>query len=71
VQGYGTNITVISNSIHKLKPIVDANLGVEYRYSKKLSAFAHLNNLGFKSYERWNNYPTQAFSFLVGISAAF
>ena len=71
LQGQGTNITVISTSIQTLKPIVDANIGVEYRYSKKLAAFAHLNNLGFKSYERWNNYPTQKFNFLIGVSATF
>ncbi len=70
-RGEGPGITVVSTSIFELKPILDANIGLEYRYSKKLSAFLHFNNLGFKSYELWNNYPTQSFNFMVGISAAF
>jgi hypothetical protein len=71
MQGQGAGITVVSTSVFDLKPIIDANIGLEYRYSKKLSAFVHFNNLGFKSYELWNNYPTQKFNFLVGVTAAF
>ena len=55
----------------ELKPLVDLNLGLEYRYSKKLSGFAHFNNLGFKRYTLWNNYPTQKFNFLMGITMVF
>ncbi len=55
----------------EIKPIVDANLGMEYRYSKKLSAFINFNNLGFKRYTLWNNYPSQKFNFLAGITMVF
>jgi hypothetical protein len=55
----------------EMKPIVDANLGIEYRYSKKLSAFIHFNNLGFMRYALWNNYPSQKFNFLIGVTSVF
>ena len=70
-QGQGLGVTVVSTSITELKTIVDANLSLEYRYSKKLSGFLTLNNLGFKRYEIWNNYPSYKFNFLVGISLSF
>jgi hypothetical protein len=55
----------------ELSQIIDANLSVEYRYSKKLSAFLNLNNLGFQRYYLWNNYPLQRFNFLAGVTVAF
>ncbi|MBI3500322.1 MAG: TonB-dependent receptor [Bacteroidetes bacterium] len=63
--------SVVWTGITELKPIVDVNLGLEYRYSKKLSAFVHLNNLGFSRYYIWNNYPSYKFNFMAGISMAF
>ena len=62
-------ILVITN--RELKPILDANLGLEYRYNKKISAFLLMNNLGFNSYYYWNNYPTYKFNFLAGITMGF
>ncbi|HEY4800791.1 MAG TPA: hypothetical protein VII99_17050, partial [Bacteroidia bacterium] len=70
VQGLGPNIAVVSTSIHELKPIIDGNLSLEYRYSKKLSGFIHFNNLGFARYYIWNNYPSYKFNFLLGITVA-
>lgn len=66
-----TGSSFVSYINRELKPIIDANLGIEYRYSKKLSAFLHLNNLGFKSYYVWNSYPSYKFNFLVGATVAF
>jgi hypothetical protein len=51
-----------------LTGIADINIGAEYRYSKFLSAFINLNNLGNFRYYRWENYPTQRFNFMVGFS---
>lgn len=72
------NARVLENgllvSVHapkELKPIVDANLGLEYRYSKKLSGFVDFNNLGFRRYTLWNNYPSQKFNFLAGVTLVF
>lgn len=66
---FGNGLVLYRNK--ELKPIFDANFGIEYRYSKKLSAFLHLNNLGFKRYYLWNNYPSYKFNFLAGVTAAF
>ena len=60
----------VSTSI-ELKTLFDANLGLEYRYSKKLSGFINFNNLGFSRYGLYNNYNTQRFNFLLGVSMAF
>lgn len=50
---------------------IDANLGVEYRYTKNFSVFLLFHNMPNESYERWLHYPTQAFSFLGGVSYGF
>ena len=55
----------------KLDSWVDINLGAEYRYSKILSVFVKLNNLGFTRYYLYNNYPSERFNMLAGISYAF
>jgi hypothetical protein len=52
----------------QLKGIADINLGAEYRYTKMLSFFANFNNIGNFRYYRWDNYPTQRFNFMVGLS---
>jgi hypothetical protein len=55
----------------KLNGIIDANLSVEWRYTKVLSAFVNFNNLGSSKYYRWNNYPSRRFNVLFGVSYAF
>jgi len=55
----------------KVKGYVDVNLGMEYRYSKILSFYAHLNNLGFTKYYTWNRYPSEQFNLLAGLTYAF
>lgn len=57
--------------IYSLKPFVDANLGFEYRYNKKLSAFVNFNNFAGKKYYRWTAYPVQGFNLLGGVTLAF
>jgi hypothetical protein len=52
----------------KLKPVFDANLRINYHYSKLLTAFADFNNLGERSYLIWNQYPSQRFNFLFGFT---
>lgn len=55
----------------ELKGIFDANLGLEYRYTKKLSAFINFNNIGAVRYQRWEDYPTQRFNILGGLTYSF
>ncbi|MFY9310337.1 MAG: hypothetical protein WAQ28_14930 [Bacteroidia bacterium] len=55
----------------ELKGIFDANIGAEYRYTKKLGFFVNFNNIANFRYYRWSNYPTQRFNFMAGLSYSF
>ena len=61
---------LIINSI-KLKGYVDANLTVDYRYTKLLSVFISLNNVGFTRYFRYYNYPNYRFVGMAGLTYSF
>ena len=52
----------------KLEPFIDLNLGIEYRYSKILSAFVNLYNITSSEYYIWNQFPAYRFNFLVGFT---
>lgn len=52
----------------RLNGYVDANLEAEYRYSKMLSFFVRLNNIANQRYYRWENYPSQRFNAMIGLS---
>jgi len=67
-----TGVTEENNQLaKKLGFIADANLGVEYRYNKRISAFANINNLAAQRYKRWYNYPVQGFQFMGGVTFRF
>ncbi len=51
-----------------LNPFVDANLGLEYRYTKNLSFFLSLSNLSATRYNIWYQYPAQRFMALGGFT---
>lgn len=51
--------------------IADINLGLEYRYNKRISAFVQLNNVASQRYNRWYNHPVQIFQFMGGLTARF
>lgn len=55
----------------KLGFIADVNLGVEYRYNKRISAFLQFNNLAAQRYQRWYNYPVQSFQVMGGVTFRF
>jgi hypothetical protein len=55
----------------ELKGVFDANIGVEYRYTKKLGFYLNVNNIANIRYNRWLNYPTQRFGFMLGLSYSF
>ena len=65
------NVVVTTVSPQLINHIYDINLGAEYRFTKQLSAFLNLNNIGNYRYYRWYNYPSQRFNFLAGVSYAF
>lgn len=67
-----TNNNVISTSVaQELSGVLDANLSIEYRYTKKLSAFINFNNIGSVRYQRFQDYPTQRFGVLGGLTYSF
>jgi len=69
---YAREYDDLGNEVAKeLSGILDLNLGVEYRYTKILSAFLKLNNLAAVKYYKWNNYPTQQFNLMLGITYSF
>ena len=51
--------------------ITDLNLGIEYRYNKRISAFIECNNIVSQRYMRWYNTPVHAFQFLGGVTFRF
>ena len=52
----------------ELKGFLDANLGVEYRYSGILSGFIHFYNFTSTKYYIWNQYPSQRFNVMLGFT---
>ncbi|MBK9285325.1 MAG: hypothetical protein IPM51_13570 [Sphingobacteriaceae bacterium] len=52
----------------QIKGWLDASLELEYRYSKMMSFFIRANNIANQRYYRWENYPTQRFNFMFGLT---
>ena len=72
VFGPGEGVTLENNQyIKTLNFIVDANFGVEYRYSKRVSAFIQFNNFASQRYQRWYNAPVQSFQAMGGVTFRF
>ena len=64
--------TIEDNQIAKdLGFIIDANVGVEYRYTNRISAFIQCNNVAAQQYFRWYKYPVQAFQIMGGVTFRF
>lgn len=65
----GTDVTFENGQyIQKLNFITDVNLGVEYRYNQRISAFVQFNNIASQRYARWYNTPVQAFQAVGGVT---
>ncbi len=54
-----------------LRGYVDMSLGVEYRYTKRISAFLDFNNITGGRYPRWNQYRVQPALILGGLTYSF
>lgn len=55
----------------KLPMLIDLNLGAEYRYNKRISAFLNVYNVANSSFNIWNNYPMQGTTVLGGLTFSF
>lgn len=64
VKSYG--VSGINESV--LDGILDINFGIEYRYTKILSAFLRFYNLTSSGYQKWNRYPALGFMVIGGIT---
>mgnify|MGYP002682147599 CR=1 FL=1 len=54
-----------------LDGFMDLYLGLEYRYTKRLSLFLDVSNLSASKYERWYQYPVKRTLLLGGATYAF
>lgn len=50
---------------------IDLNLGAEYRFNDRVSAFAQVNNITSSRYFRWYNYPSQRINAMAGFTFSF
>lgn len=71
-KGYELNASneIVVKAI-EIDPMVDLNLGIEYRYSKVLSGFITFNNILGQRYYHWYNYPSYRFNMMLGITYSF
>lgn len=51
--------------------IIDGNIGAEYTYTDRISAFLQVNNVAAQQYFRWYNYPVQAIQIMGGVTVKF
>jgi predicted porin len=49
----------------------DINLGGEYKFNSRISAFIQFNNITGTQYYRWYNYPMQRFNAMAGLTFSF
>ena len=68
---YISDSTIVSAQFVNIKGWLDANVGIDYRYSKVLSAFVSLNNIGFSRYFRWYEHPSYRFLGMAGVTYSF
>lgn len=54
-----------------LNGFLDLYLGLEYRYTKRLSVFLDMSNLSASKYERWYRHPVQRGLLLGGATYSF
>ncbi|MCF8364481.1 MAG: hypothetical protein K9H16_01775 [Bacteroidales bacterium] len=57
--------------IEENKAYADLNLGGEYRFNSRVSAFVNLNNVIGTRYSRWYNYPSQRINAMGGFTFSF
>ena len=55
----------------KLPSYIDINLGLEYRYNRKIAAFVQLNNIANQRYQMFKDYEVQGINIMAGFSYSF
>ena len=64
-------ILVPRSEVVDLDGFLDLYLGLEYRYTKRLSVFLDASNVSLSKYERWYKYPVQRGLVLGGFTYSF
>ena len=64
------HVKLLNGSTTEIDGIFDVNLGLEYRYNKRASAFININNLTANRYHLWYLYPAQRFQLMLGVTYA-
>jgi len=68
----GPNVGTENNQYYyNLGSLIDGNLGVEYRYSKRMSGLIQINNIAAQRYLQFYNYPVMPIQVLAGITFKF
>lgn len=62
---------VFTKHLVNMDPVVDLNVGGEYRFTDNLNFFVRLNNFGFQKYEQWLGYTNRGLNWLAGLSYSF
>lgn len=68
---YALNYDASANAYTSLKSYIDANLTIDYHYSKVMSVFVNLNNFTASKYSKWYNYPSYRFGAMAGLTYSF
>ncbi|MFM7595021.1 MAG: hypothetical protein ACKO4Y_02460 [Flavobacteriales bacterium] len=68
----GEQVSKINNQFaYNMGNIIDGNLGLEYRYNKRISGFVQLNNIASQRYLKFYNYPVMPISVFGGLTIKF
>jgi len=66
---FAINPTTLANEVSATLPAhFGISLGAEYLHSRALSFFAKIDNMAFKRYFIWANYPVQRFNAMLGLT---
>lgn len=61
----------VNNDAFKLKPALDASIGVEFAVMPKLNVWMKMNNILNNRYQRWHQYEVLGFNVLGGVVYSF
>ena len=68
----GEHVSEINNQFaYNMGNIIDGNLGLDYRYNKRISGFVQLNNIASQRYLKFYNYPVMPISVFGGVTVKF
>ncbi|MFT5253596.1 MAG: hypothetical protein ACI87N_002638 [Flavobacteriales bacterium] len=64
-------VYIVQPAAVTLKSYFDANAHVGYKYNSQLTGFVRANNIANQGYQKWLNYPVQAFQIVLGANYKF